>query len=179
MSSPTSAPTAPGSGALCSWNASSGRRRTAGGAAATSTVDEFSPPTPRHCGTDPRADRVHRAPAGRWCWESFAVRLVLWHREGDRDKKVGHEAHLVCRHRGPARPGAQLRRGRLPQEQREEGRRGWLPAGPNKRGPSCDRLIAERQAAGESSGLAKDQASRARRLVARGQGPLKRPMGLW
>ena len=39
-SSPTSAPTARGSGALCSWNANSGPRRTAGGEAAPSTVDE-------------------------------------------------------------------------------------------------------------------------------------------
>jgi hypothetical protein len=67
---------------------------------------------------------------------------------------------------GPARPDAQLRRGRLPQEQREQGRR-RVPAGPNEDRADCQRLIAQRQAAGESSGLAKDQRRRARRHAAR------------
>jgi hypothetical protein len=42
-------PTAPGFGASCSWNASSGPRPTADGAAATSTADEPDPPAHRHC----------------------------------------------------------------------------------------------------------------------------------
>jgi hypothetical protein len=83
-----------------------------------------------------------------------------------RDKEVGLEAHPVYRHRGPARPGAQLRHDRLPQEQREQGRR-RVPASPNEHRADCHRLIAKRQAAGESSGLAKDQRRRARRHVAR------------
>jgi hypothetical protein len=48
-SSRTSVPTAPGFGASCSWNASSGQRRTADAAAATSTADEPDPPAHRHC----------------------------------------------------------------------------------------------------------------------------------
>ena len=43
-SSPTSAPTGPGSGASCSWSGNSDRRPTAGAAAATSTADRPRPP---------------------------------------------------------------------------------------------------------------------------------------
>jgi hypothetical protein len=45
-------------------------------------------------------------------------------------KEVRHEANPAYRHCRPTRLGAELCPGRLPQEQREQGRRRRIPAGP-------------------------------------------------
>ena len=62
----TSAPTAPGSGASCSWSGNFDRRPTAGAVAATSTADRPRPPTPHQPGRPLAASMVR----GRRHWTS-------------------------------------------------------------------------------------------------------------
>jgi len=83
---------------------------------------------------------------------------------------------LASRHRDPTRPGAQRRRGRLPQERREEGRR-RIPPGPREHRASRGHLSAGEHAAGSPGGWRRARRARTRERSAMREAQAARSQG--
>jgi hypothetical protein len=115
-------------------------------------AQSLGPPGP--CGSQPlpfsgyaaSRGRLHVTASGEVGSQLGLLRIL---RDGGRttnDREVGHDPNPAYRHCHPAGPGAWRGRGRLPQEQRQQGWR--LPASSREHRPGRRRLSADAPAAG-------------------------------